>query len=79
MKKIIDNKIKKNGSTRTRNSLVRGQIAECQIDSLNHEGFGFGFAEGLPLLVKGALPGELARVRVTFAGQRETFAEVLRS
>ena len=77
MKKRTDTKIKKNDAARTRTSLVRGQITECLIDSLNHEGFGFGFAEGLPLLVKGALPGELARVRVTFSGQRETFAEVL--
>jgi 23S rRNA (uracil1939-C5)-methyltransferase len=79
MKKKPVNKIKKNTATpnRTGNGLVRGQITECLIDSLNHEGFGFGFAEGLPLLVKGALPGELVRVRISFVGQRETFAEVM--
>ncbi len=77
MKKRTGDTINKTVKKTNRESLPTGHIAECLIHELNHEGFGLGVAEGLPMLVKGALPGELARVRVTYVGQRETFAEVV--
>jgi 23S rRNA (uracil1939-C5)-methyltransferase len=55
-----------------------GQTIECSITGLNHEGYGLALAEGVPFLVRGALPDELVRARITYVGRRETFAEVVK-
>lgn len=78
MKTKTEKKNKKTIDGDKHNRLIPGQIIECRIDRLNHEGLGIGLAEGINLLVKGALPDELVRARITFAGRRETFAEVAR-
>lgn len=43
----------------------QGQVCEVEILDLTYEGHGVGRVEGFTLFVPGALPGELARVRVT--------------
>jgi 23S rRNA (uracil1939-C5)-methyltransferase len=55
-----------------------GQVIDCAITSLNHEGYGTSLVEGVPVLVRGVMPDELVRARITFVGRRETFAEVIK-
>ncbi len=55
-----------------------GQTIDCSITALNPEGYGVSLVEGVPVLVRGALPDELVRARVTFVGRRETFANVVK-
>ncbi len=55
-----------------------GQTIECSITGLDHEGYGLSVVEGVPLLVRGALPGELVSARINYVGRRETFAEVVK-
>lgn len=55
-----------------------GQTVECSVTGLNHDGYGTAVVEGVPLLVRGALPDELVRSRITYVGRRETFAEVVK-
>lgn len=78
MKTKTEKRIRKSADVDKKNRLTSGQTIECRITGLNHEGLGIGLAEGTPLLVKGALPDELVRARITFVGRREAFAEVVR-
>jgi len=55
-----------------------GQVIDCAITSLNHEGYGTSLVEGVSVLVRGVMPDELVRARITFVGRRETFAELVK-
>jgi len=46
-----------------------GQVVECEIEGLTHEGEGVGRVEGYALFVPGALPGERVRAEVVSAGK----------
>jgi 23S rRNA (uracil1939-C5)-methyltransferase len=78
MKTEIDKKEKKQGITEKKKPVSKGQLVECTISSMNHEGYGTGIVDGFPVLVRGAFPNELVRVRITFVGRREAFAEVVK-
>jgi 23S rRNA (uracil1939-C5)-methyltransferase len=58
--------------------MVRGQALELTIISLDEEGYGSADHEGTRIRVTGALPGEQVRARITFAGQRDTFADAFK-
>jgi 23S rRNA (uracil1939-C5)-methyltransferase len=47
----------------------KGQIVECEIVGLTHEGEGVGRYEGFTLFVQGALPGEIVRAEVDSVGR----------
>jgi 23S rRNA (uracil1939-C5)-methyltransferase len=53
-------------------------VIDCAVTSLNHEGYGTSLVEGVPVLVRGVMPDELVRARITFVGRRETFAELVK-
>jgi 23S rRNA (uracil1939-C5)-methyltransferase len=46
-----------------------GQLAECEIEGLTHEGEGVGRVAGYTLFVPGALPGERVRAEVVSTGK----------
>ncbi|WP_276356561.1 23S rRNA (uracil(1939)-C(5))-methyltransferase RlmD [Cohnella caldifontis] len=46
-----------------------GQVAECEIVGLTHEGEGVGRYQGFTLFVHGALPGERVRAEVVSVGK----------
>ncbi len=78
MKPKTDRKETKTKNINRRLPFKAGQTIECSITGLNAEGYGLALAEGVPVLVKGALPDELVKVRINYVGRRETFAEVVR-
>lgn len=55
-----------------------GQLFTLATTSFNEEGYTLSSIEGRPVLVNGALPGELVRARVTHNGRRETYATTLK-
>lgn len=55
-----------------------GQILDLSVTTLDEEGYGLALHETTRVRVFGALPGETVRARVTFAGQRDTFADVVK-
>jgi 23S rRNA (uracil1939-C5)-methyltransferase len=55
-----------------------GQVIDCAITSRNHDGYGTSLVDGVPVLVRGVMPEELIRARISFVGRRETFAEVIK-
>ena len=46
-----------------------GQLVDCEIEGLTHEGEGVGRVEGYALFVPGALPGERVRAEVESVGK----------
>lgn len=57
---------------------VKGQALDLSIISLDDEGYGIADHEGTRIRVNGALPGEQVRARITFSGQRDTFADTFK-
>lgn len=57
---------------------MAGQTLDLNVTTIDEEGFGLSVHETTRVRVIGALPGETVRARVTFAGQRDTFAEVVK-
>jgi len=55
-----------------------GQTLDLAVATLDEEGYGLAVHETTRVRVFGALPGETVRARVTFAGQRDTFADVVK-
>ncbi|MEA5115418.1 MAG: 23S rRNA (uracil(1939)-C(5))-methyltransferase RlmD [Geobacteraceae bacterium] len=55
-----------------------GQVLDLAITTLDEEGYGLSVHETSRVRVAGVLPGETVRTRVTFSGQRDTFAETLK-
>ncbi len=55
-----------------------GQVLDLTITTLDEEGFGLALHETTRIRVAGVLPGETVRAKVTFSGQRDTFAETLK-
>ena len=55
-----------------------GETVDVAVATLDSEGYALGVLHDSPLMINGALPGELVRARVTFAGRRETFADTVR-
>lgn len=55
-----------------------GQTLDLAVATLDEEGYGLAIHETTRVRVFGALPGETVRARVTFAGQRDTFADVVK-
>ena len=55
-----------------------GQTLDLTVTTIDEEGFGLSVHETTRVRVIGALPGETVRARVTFAGQRDTFAEAVK-
>ena len=45
---------------------------------MDSDGYGLGVLHDMPLLVNGALPGELVKAKVVFAGKREAFADTVK-
>ncbi len=78
MKTKIDKREKKQGIVEKKKPVSKGQLVEFTILSMNHDGYGAGDVDGFPVLVRGAFPNELVRVRITFVGRREAFAEVVK-
>ncbi len=78
MKTKFEKREKKSGAVEKKKPVSLGQTIECSINSINHEGYGSGNVEGFPILVRGAFADELARVRITYVGRREAFAEVVK-
>jgi 23S rRNA (uracil1939-C5)-methyltransferase len=76
MKRKIEGRETKSKQIEKKKPLTVGQVIDCVITSLNHEGYGTSLIEGAPVLVRGAIPDEMVRARITFVGRRETFAEV---
>ncbi|TFG91925.1 MAG: 23S rRNA (uracil(1939)-C(5))-methyltransferase RlmD [Syntrophobacterales bacterium] len=58
--------------------LVKGQALDLSIINLDEDGYGSADHEGTRIRVNGALPGEQVRARITFSGQRDTFADTFR-
>lgn len=58
--------------------LVKGQALDLSIISLDEDGYGTADHEGTRIRVNGALPGEQVRARITFSGQRDTFADTFK-
>ncbi len=52
-----------------------GQIIDLSITGLDEEGFGTAVHEATLIRIAGVMPGEEIRARITFSGQRDTFAE----
>lgn len=55
----------------------KGDLLELVVRDLTDEGFGIAHHESRQILLSGALPGEVVRARVTFAGRRDIYAQVL--
>lgn len=55
-----------------------GQVLDLAITTLDEEGYGLALHETTRIRVAGVLPGETVRAKVTFSGQRDTFAETLK-
>ena len=55
-----------------------GEILEIAVTGMDAEGFGVGTLPEGPVLVNGALPGELVRAKVAFAGKRDVFADTVK-
>lgn len=58
--------------------LSPGSIVDLTFYSMNPEGYGVAHHEGKQVLVHGVFAGEMARVKITYSGRRETFAEVVK-
>ena len=74
MKKISQPPEKKDAKKKTR----FGDILEVDVITMDADGYGLGTFQEMPVLVNGILPGELARVKVTYVGHREIFANVVK-
>lgn len=61
-----------------RQQAVKGQVLDLTISNLDEDGYGIADHEGIKVRVTGALPGEQVRARVTFSGQRDTFADTFK-
>jgi 23S rRNA (uracil1939-C5)-methyltransferase len=68
--------LKKSPAIQMPKKLQQGMVLEVTVATLDDSGFGETRHEGAKLLIAGLLPGESARVRVTFVGRRESFAKV---
>lgn len=55
--------------------LKTGQILDLAITGLDDDGFGTAVHESKLVRVAGTMPGEMVRAKITFSGQRDTFAE----
>lgn len=53
-------------------------MIEVAVTTLDADGYGLGTFQDIPVLVNGALPGELVRARIAFAGRREMFADTVK-
>jgi 23S rRNA (uracil1939-C5)-methyltransferase len=62
----------------TKKHLVKGQALDLSIISLDEDGYGIADHDGIRIRVNGALPGEQVRARITFSGQRDTFADTFK-
>jgi 23S rRNA (uracil1939-C5)-methyltransferase len=51
-----------------------GDMFEVDVITMDADGYGLSTFQEMPVFVSGILPGELARVKVTHAGQRQLFA-----
>jgi len=70
---------KKTGTTaQTKLKANVGQVLDLAITTLDEEGYGLAVHETTRIRVAGVLPGETVRAKVTFSGQRDTFAETLK-
>ncbi len=57
---------------------VVGRNIDLSVTTLDNEGFGIAIHETRKIRIAGALPGETVQARITFSGQRDTFAEVVK-
>lgn len=79
MKKHTPHKEKKVEPSKTaKRKAVVGQTLDLSVATLDEEGFGLAVHEITRIRIAGALPGETVRARVTFSGQRDTFAGVVK-
>lgn len=69
---------KKAKKTAETGKLKSGQVIDIAVSALDEEGYGLGVYEGMQVLATGVLPGEEARVKVTFTGRRISFAETVK-
>jgi len=76
-KKKPDNKRPETTRPKNRKPTV-GSSLDLAVSTLDEEGFGLAIHETTLVRVFGALPGETVRVRVTFSGYRDTFADVVK-
>ncbi|KAF0220063.1 MAG: hypothetical protein FD174_1508 [Geobacteraceae bacterium] len=75
---IMKKEFKKTEKAAESDKLKSGQIIDIAVSALDEEGYGVGDYEGMPVLATGVLPGEEARVKVTFTGRRVSFAETVK-
>ncbi|HLO24681.1 MAG TPA: 23S rRNA (uracil(1939)-C(5))-methyltransferase RlmD [Geobacteraceae bacterium] len=55
-----------------------GDMFEVDVITMDADGYGLATFQEMPVYVSGILPGEQARVKVTYAGRREIFATVVK-
>ena len=58
--------------------LAVGRMIDLTVSGMNEDGYCLAVHETTPVLVSGALPSEMVRAKVTFAGRREAHAEVIK-
>jgi len=56
--------------------MIKNQIVTIDIEDIGNDGEGIGKYEGYTLFVKGALPGDVARVKVLKAKKTYGYAKV---
>jgi len=57
---------------------LQGQTLDLSIISLDEDGYGIADHADTKIRVNGAFPGEQVRARITFSGQRDTFADTIK-
>ena len=55
-----------------------GEQFEVAVTAMDADGYGLGTYQETPVLINGALPGELVRARVAYPGKREIFADTVK-
>jgi 23S rRNA (uracil1939-C5)-methyltransferase len=74
MKKSLKPAVKKEGPKKPRT----GDMFEVAVTAMDSDGYGIGTYQETPVLINGALPDELVRARIAYAGRREIFADVVK-
>ena len=64
--------------TAPRRKAKAGEIAEMDVMTMDADGYCLGTLHDKSLRINGALPGEQVRVRVTYPGSREIFADTIK-
>jgi 23S rRNA (uracil1939-C5)-methyltransferase len=55
-----------------------GEQFEVAVTAMDSDGYGLGTYQETPVLINGALPGELVRAKIAYPGKREIFADTVK-